>query len=138
MRRSTIAARTLLPGCARRRGADLILDPVGGKQFGRNFAMLAPLGLVVSYGRLAGPPDPDFVAAMREHHATSPAVRFFTIHSFDDRPDIRAGATRALVDQLASGRIRPLIHARLPLADAARAQAMLEAGEVIGKLVMQP
>lgn len=120
------------------RGADLILDPVGGKQFGRNFAMLAPLGMVISYGRLAGPPDPDFVAAMREHHAVSPAVRFFTIHSFDDRPDIRAAATRALLDHLAAGRIRPLIHARLPLADAARAHQMLESGEVIGKLVMQP
>ena len=120
------------------RGADLILDPIGGKEFGRNFGMLAPLGMVVSYGRLAGPPDPDFVAAMREHHATSPAVRFFTIHSFDDRPDIRAAATRALLEHLSAGRIRPLIHARLPLAEAARAQAMLEAGEVIGKLVMQP
>src|SRR5712692_5157338 len=39
------------------RGADLILDQIGGKNFGRNFAMLAPLGMVVSYGRLDGPPD---------------------------------------------------------------------------------
>jgi len=120
------------------RGADLILDPIGGKGFARNFAMLAPLGLVVSYGRLDGPPDPGFVAAMREHHAVSPAVRFFTIHSFDDRPDIRAAATKALVDWLAAGEIRPLIHARLPLAEAARAHRMLEAGEVIGKIVMKP
>ena len=43
------------------RSVDLILDPIGGKGFVRNFAMLAPLGLVVSYGRLDGPPDPDFV-----------------------------------------------------------------------------
>jgi NADPH2:quinone reductase len=120
------------------RGADLILDPVGGKGFARNFAMLAPLGLVVSYGRLDGPPDPAFVAAMREHGAVSPAVRFFTIHSFDDRPDIRAAATGALIDWLARGEIRPLIHARLPLAEAARAHEMLEAGEVIGKIVMKP
>ncbi len=119
-------------------GADLILDPIGGKGFGRNFAMLAPLGLVVSYGRLDGPPDPSFVAAMREHHAVSPAVRFFTIHSFDDRPDIRAAATGALIDHLAAGRIRPLIHARLPLSEARRAHAMLESGEVIGKLLLQP
>jgi NADPH:quinone reductase-like Zn-dependent oxidoreductase len=28
------------------RGVDLILDPIGGKGFSRNFAMLAPLGLV--------------------------------------------------------------------------------------------
>jgi len=120
------------------RGADLILDPVGGKGFARNFAMLAPLGLVVSYGRLDGPPDPAFVAAMREHHGVSPAVRFFTIHSFDDRPDIREAATAALIGWLAAGEIRPLIHARLPLAEAGRAQAMLEAGEVIGKLLLKP
>ena len=119
-------------------GVDLILDPIGGKAFGGNFAMLAPLGLVVSYGRLDGPPDPSFVAAMREHHAKSPAVRFFTIHSFDDRPDLRAAATRALLDHLAAGAIRPLIHARLPLAEARQAHAMLESGEVIGKLLLKP
>src|SRR5260370_997374 len=100
--------------------------------------MLAPLGLVISYGRLDGPPNPDFVKAMREHHAKSPAVRFFTIHSFDDRPDIRAGATRALLDHLADGEIKPLIFARLPLAEARRAHEMLEAGEVIGKIVLKP
>jgi NADPH2:quinone reductase len=46
------------------RGADLILDPIGGKGFGRNFSMLAPLGMVVSYGRLDAPPDPDMLSAM--------------------------------------------------------------------------
>lgn len=118
-------------------GVDLILDPIGGKEFGRNFVMLAPLGLVVSYGRLAGPPD-GAVEAMRENHAVSPALRFFTIHSFDDRPDIRAAATATLIDHLAAGRIAPLIHDRLPLAEAGRAQAMLEAGEVIGKVLLKP
>jgi NADPH:quinone reductase len=120
------------------RGVDLILDPIGGEGFGRNFAMLAPLGLVVSYGGLAGPPTPDFVAAMREHHAVSPAVRFFTIHSFDNRPDIREQVTRTLLDHLAAGRIAPLIYARLQLAEAGRAQAMLEAGEAIGKVLLKP
>jgi NADPH:quinone reductase len=120
------------------RGADLVLDPIGGKGFARNFAMLAPLGMVISYGRLDGPPDPGFVQAVRDHHEGSPAVRFFTIHSFDDRPDIRAAANRVLLDHLAAGRIKPLIHARLPLAEAARAHTMLEGGEVIGKLVMKP
>src|SRR3954447_21936898 len=119
-------------------GMDLILDPIGGKGFGRNFAMLAPLGLVISYGRLDGPPDPNFVQAMREQHEVSPAVRFFTIHSFDHRPDIRASATRALLDHLGAGRIKPLIHARLKLAEAGRAHEMLELGEVIGKIVMKP
>lgn len=120
------------------RGVDLILDPIGGSGFGRNFAMLAPLGMVVSYGRLDGPPDADLAAAMRAHSAASPAVRFFTIHSFDDRPDIRAATMKTLLGHLAAGEIRPLIHDRLPLADAARAHQLLEAGAVIGKLLLKP
>jgi NADPH2:quinone reductase len=120
------------------RGVDLILDPIGGKGFGRNFAMLAPLGMVISYGRLDGPPDPDFLSAMRAHSGKSPAVRFFTIHSFDDRPDIRVAAMLTLLDHLAAGRISPLIYDRLPLAQAARAHELLESGSVIGKLLLKP
>jgi NADPH:quinone reductase len=120
------------------RGVDLILDPIGGKAFGRNFTMLAPLGMVISYGRLDGPPEADLVAAMRANSAASPALRFFTIHSFDNRPDIRAATMKALLGHLAAGAIRPLIHDRLPLAQAARAHQMLERGEVIGKLLLKP
>ena len=140
-KQSTTAAKMSSLGCCEitgGRGADLILDPIGGKGFGRNFAMLAPLGMVISYGRLDGPPDPDLVSAMRAHSAASPAVRFFTIHSFDDRPDIRAATMKTLLGHLAAGEIRPLIHDRLPLAEAARAHQLLESGAVIGKLLLKP
>jgi NADPH:quinone reductase len=120
------------------RGVDLILDSIGGKGFGRNFTMLAALGMVISYGRLDGPLDDDLTSAMRANSAASPALRLFTIHSFDSRPDIRAATMKALLGYLAAGSIRPLIHYRLPLAQAARAHAMLEAGEVIGKLLLKP
>jgi NADPH2:quinone reductase len=120
------------------RGCDLILDPIGGESLARNFTMLAPLGMVVSYGRLAGPPDAGVVEAMRANSATSPALRFFTIHSFDDRPDIRAATMKTLLGHLAAGEIRPLIHDRLPLAEAARAHELLESGAVIGKLLLKP
>ena len=131
-----VVARVLevTQGC----GVDLILDPIGGKDFARNFAMLAPLGMVVSYGRLDGPPDADLLPAMRANSARSPAVRFFTIHSFDDRPDIRAATMQVLLEHLAAHRIRPLIHDRLPLAEAARAHQLLESGQVIGKLLLKP
>ena len=120
------------------RSVDLILDPIGGKGFARNFAMLAPLGMVISYGGLDGPPDPDLLSSMRAHSSKSPAVRFFTIHSFDDQPDIRAATMRTLLGHLAAGRIRPLIHDRLPLSEAAHAHELLESGAVIGKLLLKP
>jgi NADPH2:quinone reductase len=39
---------------------------------------------------------------------------------------------------LAKRTIRPRIGARLPLAEAAKAHAMLEAGTVLGKLLLKP
>ncbi len=120
------------------RGVDLILDPIGGKNFGRNFTMLAPLGMVISYGRLDGAPEVDLIPAMRANSAASPALRLFTIHSFDNRPDIRAATMKKLLGHLTAGEIRPLIYDRLPLAKAARAHAMLESGQVIGKLLLKP
>jgi len=78
--------------------------------------MQAPLGMVISYGRVDGPPDADLLTAMRANSAASKALRFFTIHSFDNRPDIRAATMKTLLGHLAAGRIRPLIHHRLPLA----------------------
>jgi NADPH2:quinone reductase len=100
--------------------------------------MLAALGMVISYGRLDGPPEADLVTAMRANSAASPALRLFTIHSFDNRPDIRAATMKTLLGHLAAGEIRPLIHDRLPLAQAARAHTLLESGEVIGKLLLKP
>ena len=36
------------------------------------------------------------------------------------------------------GRLRPVLHATLPLDDARRAHELLESGEVFGKLVLLP
>ena len=83
-------------------------------------------------------PDADLLTAIRANSAKSPAVRFFTIHSFDDRPDIRAATMTVLMGHLASGRIRPLVYDRLPLAEAGRAHELLESGRVIGKLLLKP
>jgi NADPH2:quinone reductase len=41
-----------------------------------------------------------------------------------------------LLTLLSDGRIRPLVAARLPLQEAARAQEMLAAGSTVGKLVL--
>ena len=42
------------------------------------------------------------------------------------------------IDLMAEGRLRPPPPTLLPLAHAARAHALLEAGETLGKLVLMP
>jgi NADPH2:quinone reductase len=121
-------------------GVDLILDAVGGRKFADNLTMLAPFGLVVSYGRLQGPPEANVIAALENGlgYLNSTAVRVFTMHTLDDKPAIRAESMDYLIARLAEGAIRPLIHARLPLRDACRAHEMLEARTVIGKILLKP
>jgi len=121
-------------------GADLILDAVGGNAFARYFAMLAPFGQVVSYGRLQGPPEGNVVAALENGlgYLNSGAFRVFTMHTLDDKPELRAQSMQYLIARLSEGAIRPLIHARLALKDARLAHEMLEARNVIGKLLLKP
>jgi NADPH2:quinone reductase len=122
------------------RGVDLILDPVGGSGFSRLFDHLTPLGLVILYGFLDGWPGADVVPAMRAQFGKgrSPALRLFSMHTFDDDPAPRRSATEALLGLLRDGTIRPAIHARLPLAEAGRAQALLESGRVMGRVLLKP
>jgi NADPH:quinone reductase len=119
-------------------GVDLILDSVGGPEFGRNFKMLAPMGLVVSYGVLSGFPDPDILTPMRAHFASSPAVRLFTMHTFDRMPQVRNRTMSALLDLFATRQIRPPIFRCLPLTQARQAHELFESGSVLGKLLLKP
>ncbi len=121
-------------------GVDLILDALGGQAFANNLPLLAPFGLAVSYGKLQGPLTADTVAALESGpgYLNSGAVRVFTMHTLDDQPALRAESMNYLIARLAEGRIRPLIQARLPLREARRAHEMLEARQVIGKLLLKP
>ncbi|HUF80973.1 MAG TPA: zinc-dependent alcohol dehydrogenase family protein [Burkholderiales bacterium] len=121
------------------RGADLILDAVAGARFPTLFEHTAPLGLVIQYGYLMGWPDSAAVFdAMRTRFGRSPALRLFSMHTFDDDRGMRRAANNALLDLFVRGVIRPVIQERIPLAEAARAHALLESGKVLGKLVLEP
>ena len=128
-----------LKEATRGRGADLILDAIAGARFPALFEHIAPFGLVIQYGQLAGLPDAAGVyEALRGQFNRSPALRLFTMHSFDDDPAARRACTVALLDLFARGTIQPPIRQRLPLAQAARAHELLENGKVLGKLVLKP
>ncbi len=119
------------------RGVEAIIDPVAGPGFPDNIAMLAPCGTLVIYGALGGKAPLDLLPTPQVRK-NSPAVRQFTIHTWDDLVDERRAGMRALIEMLAAGKLHPRIHDRLPLTDAARAHEMLESGAVLGKLLLRP
>jgi NADPH:quinone reductase len=99
--------------------------------------LLAPCGILVLYGALGGRAQLDLQAALR-WSKNSPAVRQFTIHTWDHLIEERRAGMRAIIDMLAAGKLNPRIHACLPLEQARRAHEMLESGAVIGKLLLRP
>jgi NADPH:quinone reductase len=120
------------------RGVDLILDHIVGRDFTGNLDMLAPMGLIVSFNALGGLPEKDLFKEMRAHLPRSPAVRCFTMHSFDHDPEARARVVRATLDLFAAGKVKPPVFARLKLSEAVRAHELLDARRVLGKIILKP
>ena len=119
-------------------GAELILDHIVGPNFTDNLRMLAPLGLIVSFNALGGFPEKDLFRELRAHLPRSPAVRCFTMHSYDHMPEAKQRMMAEIIRLFASGDVRPPVYQRVPLAEARRAHAMLDAREVLGKLLLAP
>ena len=119
------------------RGVDAIIDPVAGPTIPANLALLAPCGVLVIYGGLGGKAPLDLEQTLRAK-GRSPAIRHFTIHTWDHLVAERRAGMRALIAMLAVGKLHPRIQAVLPLAEAARAHELLESGAVLGKLLLRP
>jgi NADPH2:quinone reductase len=125
-------------GLTGEKGVDLILDPVGGADFHRNFELLNDFGTVVSYGTLAGPVGALNAQSMRKHSGPSIGLRFFSMHSLDKRPALRRAAMEELVPLLEGGKIKPPIFERIPLSEARRAHTLFESGTAMGKILLKP
>ena len=117
------------------RGVDVILDMVAGDYLPREIAALADDGRIVIIAFLGG---------MKSTIDVGPLMRRrLTVTGSTLRPrDVAfkgaiAQALRARVWPLIeAGTIKPVIHATFPLAEAAQAHIMMEAGQHIGKIVL--
>ena len=85
------------------------MDFAGGPDFAKNFAMLAPYGMVVSYGQLAGKPQGDVYAALRAQAAKNLGLRVFSMHVYDHWREPQQAGMRWLIEKLGRGEIRPRI-----------------------------
>jgi NADPH2:quinone reductase len=118
------------------RGVDVVLDMVGGDYVARNLSVLAPDGRLVQIAFLKGSTTTiDLGDVMR---------RRLTITGSTLRPRTPAekGAIAAALKErvwplLASGTIRPVIHAVFPLEGAAAAHRLMESSTHIGKIVLE-
>lgn len=120
------------------RGADILFDHVAGKAFADGLKFTAPLGMIVSYAVLGGMPETDLFKEMRANLERSPAVRCFTMHTYDHMEEPRRAAMTQAIEMLSQRQARPAIAARMPLAEAGRAHALMESRAATGKIVLKP
>lgn len=122
------------------RGADVILDNMGASHLARNLDALAPDGRLVVIGFQGGTrAELDLAALLRKRgRIAATSLRWRPTEGPAGKAAIVASVHDGLWPLIASGRVRPVIHATVPLADAAAAHRMVEAGGVVGKVLMVP
>ncbi|MEM9626165.1 MAG: zinc-binding dehydrogenase [Pseudomonadota bacterium] len=118
------------------RGVDLTLNPISGETLKADLEVLSPFGTAVVFGFLAGPPAGTFAEDLAKHFQKSIAIRISDIYTyFGNRPEAFQNDLAKVFGLLKEGALRPRIDV-LPLDQAAEAHRRLEAGEVMGKLVL--
>jgi len=117
------------------RGADVILDMVGGEYIDRNYTAAAVEGRIVQIAFQAShQATVDFRRLMlkRLHH-TGSTLRS---RSIEDKAAIARAVEQKVWPLIAAGKVKPVIDKTFPLANAASAHARMEASAHIGKIVL--
>lgn len=118
-------------------GADVILDNMGAKYLARNVDALAVNGRLVVIGLQGGTKaEIDLNALLRKRAAV--IATSLRARPLEEKAAIVAAVREHVWPLVASGRVRPVVHSRHPLADAAAAHRELEESGHIGKILLLP
>lgn len=118
------------------RGADVVLEMVGGPFFDQSLAALAPFGRLVVYGQVgetAAQLDPLVLQGRNQSVAG-----YYVGGWFAGRREEAVEALKALVGHVLSGRLQVQIGHALPLHQASEAHRLIEARQARGKIVLKP
>ena len=117
------------------RGVELILDMVGGDYLPRNLKCLATEGRLVQIALQRGPKV--------EINLLPVMLNRLTITGSTLRPrtvEQKAAIAKSLLEHvwplLASGKVRPVIHASFPFAKANEAHRLMESSRHVGKIIL--
>ncbi len=117
------------------KGANVILDMVGGDYVGRNYEAAAVDGRIVQIAFQGGSKATvDFVRIMLKRLThTGSTLR---ARSVADKGAIARAVEERVLPMIAAGRVKPVIDGTFPLDMASAAHARMEASEHIGKIVL--
>lgn len=119
------------------RGVDVVLDVLGGRALRTNVRLLAEGGRLVVIGlQQGGRGELDLPALMARRGSVIATTLRDRPH--EQKARIMADVREHVWPLVLDGRVRPVVHASLPLTDAGRAHELLESGEVFGKVLLVP
>jgi len=132
-------------------GVDLVLDPLGGKNWRKGYDLLNPAGMLVAYGfaslasgekrnllRVAGGllSVPKFSPmSMMDHNR---AVAGVNMGHLWDRMDMLEPELKELLRLYGEGKIKPIVDRVFPFTEAAAAHRRIHARSNVGKVVFVP
>ncbi|WP_392467495.1 NAD(P)H-quinone oxidoreductase [Arsenicicoccus cauae] len=117
------------------RGADVILDNMGAKYLPRNVAALATGGRLVIIGMQGGVKGELDIATLLRKRGTVVATSL-RARPRDEKAAIVAEVREHVWPLVEAGELAPVIHARFPAREAARAHEELDRGTHIGKVLL--
>ncbi len=120
-------------------GADVILDHIGAAYLERNLDALAPDGRLVIIGMLGGATAelPIGKLLAKRAHITATGLRTRPLDGPSGKAEIVRQVTEHVLPLYEAGRVRTVVHAEVPMADAAEAHRLLDSGSAFGKILLR-
>src|SRR3954449_6180188 len=116
-------------------GADVILDNMGAKYLGRNVAALATEGRLVVIGMQGGTKgEIDLSVLLRKRGAVIATT--LRARPTEEKSAICASVVEHVWPLVAEGKVRAVVHDRVPLEEVARAHELMESGSHSGKILL--
>jgi putative PIG3 family NAD(P)H quinone oxidoreductase len=119
-------------------GADVILDNMGAKGLAANLDSLASDGRLLIIGMQGGTKaELDINKLLRKRASlTAMSLRGRPVHGPNGKGAVVAGVREQIWPLVAEGKVRPIVHGTFPMRDAREAHRQLDAGGVVGKLLL--
>ena len=118
------------------KGADIILDSVGGDVFSESLECLAMYGRLVNFNSSSGTTG---TVDTKQLHSSCRAVLGFSIATtIKQRPEILKETAKEVLPMIGEGKIKLVISAAYPLGDARKAHELIESRKSIGKIILKP
>ncbi len=121
------------------RGADVVLDHIGARNLDANLDSMANGGRMVIIGLMGGAKGEINLAKMltRRLSVAATSLRGRPTDGPDGKGTIVAAVRSDLWPLVESGRVKPVVHERIPMPEAARAHQLMDDGGVVGKILLE-